>query len=351
MKWHKKTSILVMATAILTLCAGLNYAASFPLPPPDQDLIGRVQYVSARYADTLLDIARKYDLGYEEIIAANPGVDPWIPGEGTRVTVPTQFILPPGQRKGIIINLAELRLYYYLPEKHQVITHPLGIGREGWATPTGRMTIIEKKANPYWRVPKSIRKEHAAKGEMLPALIPPGPNNPLGHFAMRLSQPQYLLHGTNQPWGVGMRVSHGCIRLYPEDIEALFPLVPTGTPVEIINQPYKAGWGGDNLFIEAHSPLSEQFTAEGNNLTPLVKAIIAAYGDARPKTTDLKEAQQIATQHTGMPTPLTQTIAYNKGRSLKEVQKLSTQFMRMETALTIQQTINLHSEDPQATIP
>jgi len=338
MKWHKKTGTLVMATAILALCSRLNYAASFPLPPPKQDIIGRVQYISAQYEDTLLDIARKYDLGYEEIVAANPDVDPWIPGEGRRITIPTQFILPPGQRKGIIINLAELRLYYYPHNERRVITHPLGIGREGWATPTGRMSIVEKKANPSWAVPESIRKEYAAKGEILPRVIPPGPNNPLGQFAMRLSQPQYLLHGTNQPWGVGMRVSHGCIRLYPEDIKTLFPQVPIDTSVEIINQPYKAGWLDNNLFIEAHSPLHEQFAMEGNNLTPLVKAIVTAYGEARPNATALSKMQRIASQHTGIPTSLTQTITYYEGRSLREMQKHSTQFMRMETALTTQQT-------------
>jgi len=337
MRWFSKASTQAMTAAMLAFFAGLNYAASFPLPPTGQDLIGKVQNVSAKYEDTLLDIARKYGLGYEEIIAANPGVDPWIPGEGTPVTIPTQFILPPGERNGIVINLAELRLYYYPPTEDQVITHPLGIGREGWATPTGQMKIIEKRAKPSWRVPKSIRQEHAAKGEPLPAVVPPGPDNPLGQFAMRLSQSQYLLHGTNQPWGVGMRVSHGCIRLYPEDIKTLFPQVPIGTPVKIINQPYKAGWLGETLFIEAHPPLSEESATEGNNLTPLVKAIITAYGDARPKGTDIREAQKIATQQTGIPTSLAQALTYNESQPLEEAQHYAAHFMRVERALSIQQ--------------
>lgn len=313
---------------ILGIFSTVGHTADYPLPSPDQDVIGSIQHVQAHYEDTLSDIARNHNLGYREIVAANPKTDPWLPGEGTVITVPTRFILPPGPRKGIVINLAELRLYYYLPGEERVVTHPLGIGREGWSTPTGTMRVVEKKPNPSWRVPKSIREEHAAKGDPLPEIVPPGPGNPLGRFALRLSHTQYLLHGTNQPWGVGMRISHGCIRLYPEDIASLFPLVPIGTSVRIINQPYKAGWLGSTLFIEAHPPLSEQFKEKGNNLTPLIRAITYAYGTKRPSTADLRQAQKIAMEHTGVPTPVP-----NIGSLGENTKEPSFEEMRIETTL------------------
>lgn len=324
-----------MIAALLGLFAAAGHAADFPLPPPGQAVIGKVLRVQTRYEDTLSDIARKYDLGYREIVAANPGVDPWLPGKGAVITVPTRFILPPGPRTGIVINLAELRLYYYPPGEDRVVTHPLGIGREGWATPTGNMHIVAKKPNPSWRVPKSIREEHAARGDILPEVVPPGPDNPLGRYALRLNRTQYLLHGTNQPWGVGMRVSHGCIRLYPEDIEALFPRVSVGTPVRIINQPYKVGWFGDTLFVEAHPPLSEQLGAEGNNLTPLVKAIITAYGDAKPGALNWKRVQRIALEQTGVPTPLNRVLAHNGSGPGREKRASLPGFMSMERALDL----------------
>ncbi|VAX11625.1 ErfK/YbiS/YcfS/YnhG family protein [hydrothermal vent metagenome] len=313
MNLAEKIKLLVWGVAAIGLFPAIGYTATFTLPPPGQDLIGSVKYIQARYEDTLSDIARSHDLGYREIVAANPEVDPWLPGAGTTVIVPSSFILPPGPRKGIVINLAELRLYYYPPGGEQVITHPLGIGREGWSTPTGTMEVVAKKRNPSWRVPKSIREEHAAKNDPLPELVPPGPDNPLGRFALRLSNTRYLLHGTNQPWGVGMRVSHGCIRLYPEDIQTLFPMVPVGTSVRIINQPYKAGWLDGTLFVEAHAPLSEQIEEKGNDLTPLTMAIIGVYGDSKPSTTDWQQAQEIAKRHSGVPIPISQSLARSSG--------------------------------------
>ncbi len=233
----------------------------FALPPEGTDVVGQLQVARARYEDTLPDIARRYSLGYEEIVAANPGIDPWLPGEGTEILLPTAFVLPPVERRGLVLNLAAMRLFYY-PEPAQgqpaeVITYPIGIGREGWETPLGEFHVIEKREKPTWTVPASVRKEHAEAGDPLPAVVPAGPDNPLGDYAMRLSLPSYLIHGTNQPWGVGMRVSHGCVRLYPEDIARLFPSVPKNTPVVIINEPYLAGWRDGQLYLEAHVPLAE----------------------------------------------------------------------------------------------
>jgi L,D-transpeptidase ErfK/SrfK len=228
---------------------------------PGSDVVGEVQVIRARYEDTFLDIARAYDLGYDELVDANPGVDPWLPGAGTRIVLPTQFVLPDAPREGIVLNLAAKRLFYF-PEPRpgelpQVVTHPVGIGREGWGTPLGTTKVVAKMRDPVWVVPPSIRREHAEAGDPLPARVPPGPDNPLGRHALRLGLPSYLIHGTNKPGGIGMRVSHGCIQLFPEDIAALFAEVPVGTPVRIVNQPRLLGWRGDNLYLEVHPPLED----------------------------------------------------------------------------------------------
>jgi len=255
----------------LTLYAGLLSgmgasslsAAEFSLSTGD-DLIGSPGRIVSIYEDTLIDIARAHQLGYEEIRLANPGVDAWLPGEGTDVRLPTQFILPVAQRVGIVINIAEYRMYYYFEENEEVWvrTFPISIGRMDWGTPLGRASIVRKVRNPSWYPPQSIRDEWAADGRKLEAHVPPGPDNPLGDYALRLSIPGYLIHGTNRPAGVGMRVTHGCIRMFPEDIEWLFPQVPVNTPVRIVNQPFKLGWSGDDLYLEVHPPLEEGGASE-----------------------------------------------------------------------------------------
>jgi L,D-transpeptidase ErfK/SrfK len=279
----------------------------FELPPEGTDVVGQIQITTAREEDTLLDIARRYNLGYEEMVAANPGVDPWLPGEGTRVVLPTQFVLPDGAREGLVLNLASMRLFYY-PEPApgdvaEVITHPVGIGREGWATPQGTMHITQKKVKPAWTVPESVRKEHASQGDPLPKIVPPGPDNPLGEFAMRLSNPSYLIHGTNQPYGVGLRVSHGCVRLYPEDIARLFPIVSTGTQVRIINEPYLAGWRDGVLYLEAHPPLAEDAERWNGSLEPMEKAV-AQKAAERPGDLSWDKAREVAREVRGMPLPI-----------------------------------------------
>jgi L,D-transpeptidase ErfK/SrfK len=279
----------------------------FPLPDADTDVVGQMQYVVAREEDTLADFARRYGLGFDEIVAANPGVDPWLPGAGTRVVLPTRFVLPDAPREGIVLNLAALRLFYYPPadegEPREVITHPVGIGREGWRTPVGRMRITQKTENPAWRPPASIRREHAKQGDPLPAVVPAGPDNPLGAHAMRLSRPSYLLHGTNKPYGVGMRVSHGCVRLYPEDISRLFAEVAVGTDVRIVNQPYLAGWKDGQLYLEAHEPLAEDVKRWQGSLAPMERVVEAAAGDA-PGSVDWQRAQEVAREAQGLPVPI-----------------------------------------------
>jgi L,D-transpeptidase ErfK/SrfK len=228
----------------------------FPFDPETTKVIGEVQVTQSHHEDTFADIARRFDLGYDELRRANPGVDPWLPGEGTRIVLPTQFVLPDAEPTGIIVNIAAMRLFYFpKPAKgaqRVVVTYPLGIGKIGWATPIGSTRIVSKRKNPVWIPPASVRKEHAENGDPLPARVKAGPENPLGDYAMNLAWPSYLIHGTNKPPGVGMRVSHGCMRLYPEDIQALFAAVPVGTKVTVVNQPLLYRWQGDSLYVQSY---------------------------------------------------------------------------------------------------
>lgn len=227
----------------------------------NSDVVGELQLIVARYEDTFADIARAYDLGFDELEHANPDVDAWLPGAGTRIVLPTRFVLPDVPREGIVLNIGAKRLFYFpkpvAGQLRVVITHPVGIGREGWQTPLGTTKVVAKNKDPVWTVPASIRREHAAEGNPLPARVGPGPDNPLGAYALRLGFPGYLIHGTNRPDGIGMRVSHGCVQLFPEDIESLFAQVPVGTPVRIINEPWLLGWRGDNLYLEVHPALED----------------------------------------------------------------------------------------------
>ena len=243
---------------LLTLGAtGIAHALELPLPPEGEDVVGQVRVIESRYEDTFAAIAEANDLGYLELVAANPGVDPWLPGEGTEIILPTRYILPPGPRSGVVINLAEYRLYYYPKGRNVVYTYPLGIGREGWSSPVTETRITAKTPNPAWYPPKSIRAEHAAEGDPLPAVVPPGPDNPLGPLKMSLALPGYLIHGSNKKFGIGMRVSHGCFRMLNHNVLELAGMLPVGTPVRIINQPYKLGVGGGHYFLEVHAPLED----------------------------------------------------------------------------------------------
>ena len=278
-------SILVVALAAVPAPGQRAAAATFQLSSPNVDVVGATGSIHAEADDTLVDVARRQNVGYQEIVLANPGVDPWVPGAGTQVLLPTRFILPPGPREGLIINLPEYRLYYFPEtkpgEKKVVITHPISIGRMDWATPLGKTRVVTKVTNPVWYPPESIRREHAEDGRPLRAAVPPGPDNPLGKFAMRLGIPGYLIHGTNKPAGVGMRVTHGCIRMFPEDIEALFAQIPVDAPVRIINQPVKVGWSGDLLLLEVHPPLEGDEERMAKAMTLITEALVMATKDRR----------------------------------------------------------------------
>ncbi len=284
------------------------HAEAFIRPPADVDLIGEIRRVKARHEDTLLDIARRFDVGQEEILLANPGIDRWIPGEDRTVTLPTRYILPKAERTGVVLNVAEMRLYYFPPQNPElpdrIFSYPVSIGRMDWSTPLGKTRISSKTRHPSWRPPASIREAAAEKGEYLPEIIPPGPDNPLGDYALRLAIPGYLIHSTNKPYGVGMRVSHGCVRMYPEDIAQLFPEVPVGTPVRIVNQPVKIGWLADTLYIEVHPPLDE----EKNQASALDRAmdLVNAAWYKRPFRLDAAALKKAVREHSGMPVAIAQ---------------------------------------------
>jgi L,D-transpeptidase ErfK/SrfK len=228
---------------------------------PEQDLVGVVQVTTSTKEDTLSDIARRFNVGYEEIVRANPGVDPWLPGDGKQIVVPSQFIIPDGPREGIVINVPQMRIFYFPPAKkgepQYVYTHPIGIGRVGWATPQGTTKVVRRQKDPTWRPTASILKEHRENGEELERVIGPGPDNPLGRYAFYLGWPSYMIHGTNKPAGVGLRSSHGCIRLYPEDIKELFEMAPVGTKVRVVNEPFVFGWQNDTLYLQALNVLED----------------------------------------------------------------------------------------------
>ena len=296
----------VLAALVVT---PLNAAAeTAPLPPSDVDLVGQVQVVAARYEDTLLDIARRGGLGYTEIKMANRGLDPWMPGEGAQVVLPTRHILPQAPREGIVINLPEMRLYYYLPAQgdfRQVVTYPISIGRFDWRTPLGVTRITQKVPNPSWTPPESIRIEHAAKGDILPPVVPAGPDNPLGQFALRLGVPGYLIHGTNRPYGIGMRVTHGCLRLYPEDIAALFGQVAPGVKVNFVSQPYKIGQAFGITYLEVHHPLKEEKGRREGALGEIAR-LLANRGVATADVDWVLVRRELA-KPTGMPVAISQS--------------------------------------------
>ncbi|MGI9235007.1 MAG: L,D-transpeptidase family protein, partial [Woeseiaceae bacterium] len=237
-------------------------------------------------------------------LAANPGIDPWLPGENTPVVLPTQYVLPNVPKTGLVLNIATKRLFYYPPtaegESQQVLTYPIGIGRVGWETPLGTTSVVSKARDPSWWVPASVRREHAEMGDPLPSVVPPGPDNPLGSRVLKLEMPGYLIHGTNQPYGVGMRVSHGCVRLYPENIEFLYTLVDVGESVTIINEPYQLGSRDGVLFFEAHTPLEEDELTTDARLQALLDQQHDVSG--RPLNNHLQDhVRSLAEEASGVP--------------------------------------------------
>lgn len=319
MSFRREVGFSVLHALLVCLLASASAGAAEYSVTAEDSLIGSIGTVESVAEETLLDIGRRYSLGYNDMAIANPNVDIWLPGEGTDVVLPLQFVLPNAPRRGVVLNLAEYRLYFYSATDasgmQALETYPISIGRMDWETPLGVTRIVAKSRNPSWYPPQSVREEHAAEGDVLPAVVPPGPDNPLGAFALRLGIPGYLIHGTNKPAGVGMRVTHGCLRMFPEDIEALFERLPSGTTVRIINQPVKAGWSGDTLYLEVHPMLAESGqeldTEEAVKelvvaeqapmpLTELTRALVAAT-DEREAEIDWDLAMEVFAEAHGLP--------------------------------------------------
>lgn len=296
----------------------------FALTTPDQQVIGELQRVHARKDDTLSDIARRFNVGYEELVAANPSVDPWLPGEGADIIIPSQWVIPNGPRTGIVINLAAMRLFYFPPVKKgatpHVITHPVGIGRLEWNTPQGKARIASKSEAPTWRPTEAIRKEHAKDGEILPAAVPPGPDNPMGEYVMRLSWPEYAIHGTNKPASIGMRGTHGCLRMYPEDIAVLYKKVSVDTPVTVVNEPNLVGYRDDTLYLQTYPVLEDDKRNHHPKLWTLLKGAQTAHRKVAGKAStsrindalvqaQAKQPRALAVPVTGNHAPLDQWLA------------------------------------------
>jgi L,D-transpeptidase ErfK/SrfK len=269
------------------------------------DMLGRTGETRVQGEDTLLDIARRFDLGYTEVIAANPDIDPWLPEPGARVVLATGHLLPDGPRRGIVINLGDQRLYFFPPAGGTPRSYPIGIGKQGFKTPLGQSRIVDKRLKPTWFPPASIR----AGNPELPRAVPPGPDNPLGEHALYLAWPGYVIHGTNIPWGIGRRVSHGCVRLYAGDIADLFARVASGTAVTVIDQPLKLGWSGERLYVEIHPSQAQADEIENTGrFTPepipdLTNRIVSAAGK-HVKRLDWPAIGRAAHKRSGVPVPI-----------------------------------------------
>ncbi len=268
---------------------------------PIEDIIGNLKIYTIKEGETLIDISRRHNLAFPEVMLSNPDIkDPWVLQEGKTIKLPSRHILPSGNREGIIINKGDLRAYFF--KDNNIYSFPIGIGRAEWDTPIGYAKVTGKKKDPYWTVPKSILEEEPH----WPKVVKPGPDNPLGTRAIYFSMPGYLLHGTNKPWGVGMRVSHGCIRFYPEGIESLFDMINEGDKVKIIDQKVKAGWQGGVLYLEVHT-MHSYGMEEDEEIKPIIRLlpeaakIIQKRAGIHIAKIDWKRVTEIVRMATGTP--------------------------------------------------
>jgi len=282
------------------------------------DVIGRLAVVRLEKGDTLPDIARHFGLGTNAISAANPGVDVWVPEAGERIVLPLNFILPDIPRKGIVVNLATMRLFEFKGDNKSLVvsTYPVGIGTKEKPTPTGQMHVERKATRPTWHVPASISEAHRKKGDPLPAEVPPGPENPLGEYALYLSKAGYLIHGTNKPASIGLKASNGCMRLYPENVKTLYNETPVNTPVAIVNQPYLIGQRNGVLYMEAHKPLEDSGAIELEKMYAKLKNLERKSG----RTIDWKKVKEVQTEARGIPIPIFEMSQGGKRESADTVE-------------------------------
>ena len=307
-----KIRTLFASSLLLLAVIGNAYATTYKLPEISGDRVvasstGETVTLTVEQDQTLLDVARRFNLGQTEIVTLNPGIDRWLVKKGTVVRLPNRRILPDSPHEGITLNISEYRMYYYPADQPGTVkSFAHGIGRQDWQTPLGRTTVIKKVKDPAWHPPESIRREHAANGDPLPAIIPPGPNNPLGAYALYLNLPgDYRIHGTDvdKIFGIGMQITHGCVRMYPEDIETLYRSVPVGTSVYIVKQPIKVGWLNNTLYVEAHPDL------EGEEKTQDQRYAVALALIQKANKGELPEFDQVALNKAlkdldGTPVPL-----------------------------------------------
>jgi L,D-transpeptidase ErfK/SrfK len=307
---------LLLGTALLVLtgCAATKSARLSPVYPEQEierhrfaveqgaDVIGRLAVTRVEKGDTLADLARHFGVGINAIRAANPGVDLWSPEDGVRITLPLSFILPDAPRKGIVVNLATMRLFHFREEGAAltVSTYPVGVGAKDRPTPTGQMHVARKAFRPTWYVPASIAEDHRKKGDPLPATIPPGPDNPLGEYALYLSNAGYLIHGTNKPASIGLKATNGCLRLYPENIELLYRDTPVNTPVLIVSQPYLVGQRDGVLYLEAHAPTE----GAGGKELESIDAQLKALAGKSARALDWNKVRQVQAEARGIPIPI-----------------------------------------------
>ena len=273
-------------------------------------VIGSSRFYQVQKKDTFLDIARYYDLGFNEIEEANPGIDQWIPPPGQVVLLPTEWVLPDVEYKGLVVNVPEMRLFFFHHVADGTVivnTFPVGLGRDDWRTPSGSFKVVEKTVNPRWVLPESIKAEHRKEGKPAPDFIAGGdPDNPLGKYRLRLTLPLYGIHGTDIPWGVGMQVSHGCIRLYPEDIERLFPTVPVGTFGQFVYQPVKVGARDGHIFVEVHKDIYKQLPGPYREALRLVDKF------GWRSQVDLQRVQRAVVEESGVPIDVTLDTGVNE---------------------------------------
>ena len=287
--------------SLLLILSPPAFALTFSMPH-EGNIIGELQTIAPPSGKkTLGALGQEYGIGLKEISAANPNNDLWQLQTSDHIVIPSLFVLPPGPHTGIVINLSEMRLYYYHPGSETVSTYPIAIGREGWQTPTSAGVVRYKEVDPIWYVPKSILEEGIRNNHPLPATIPPGPNNPLGRYALKLSIPNILIHGTQSAHSIGQRSSHGCIRLLPNDIEELYKSVPTGTPVHIMHEPFKIGFKGNQIYLEAHEPLADHVEESQNQLLDIAK-MVSDHIPSGQYSVDWTKSEEIARKATGIPT-------------------------------------------------
>ena len=296
---------ILLSTGLLCLLGmgvfvpSTSHGLTFDLPEKG-DIVGYIKTTVVRHGDNLSTIGRKYDIGGYEMKEANQGVSYLSPQPGTHMTIPSRFILPSGPRKGIVVNLAEMRLYFYHPNSNQVSTYPIGIGKDGWDTPLGKTRIVRKRENPTWVVPDSILENYARKGKSIEKRMPPGPNNPLGEYAMNLGFKNIVIHGTPYPRGIGIRSSHGCLRMLPEDIENLYYEVPMGTQVRIVHEPNKIGKIANTFYLEAHVPLSEPQYQSYESLNQKIRRVMSRFKSQSIRI-NWGEAESLRKRANGLP--------------------------------------------------